>query len=131
MKRKSCVLMLLMVTALGTSGCSSLITGVPDGSVLMGVYAGSFNGSFNSGDVTVKVYQEPSGAKAAVGQFECDAAYAHWQGELQGSALNATILLPWGGWVKGELSPDGRLLTGTFWFDSVPHDHGSWDAKKK
>jgi len=62
MTKKFWLMMLLSSAARAAFGCSSTImTGVPQGSVLVGVYQGTFNGAFNEGSVKVKLYRSPDG----------------------------------------------------------------------
>lgn len=123
--------MLLSSAAWAAFGCSSTImTGVPQGSVLVGVYQGTFNGAFNEGSVKVKLYRSPDGGNPFFGNFGEEGSYLNFKGEMTAAELQDQILLPLEGTIAGKLSADGQVLSGTYKFTLPPFDHGTWQARK-
>jgi sigma54-dependent transcription regulator len=132
MKAKLCLLMLVSWTACVVIGCASAtITGVPDGSVLVGVYHGTFIGAFNEGSVKVKLYRSPNGGTPFFGNFGEEESYLDFKGEMTAAELQGQILLPLEGTIAGKLSADGQALSGTYKFTVPPFDHGTWQARKQ
>jgi hypothetical protein len=132
MKKNLWLLMLALSTACAVFGCASAtITGVPEGSVLVAVYEGTFNGTANEGSVEVKLYRSPDGGKPFFGNFGEEGSYLHFRGEMMADELQGQILLPLQGTISGKLSPDGELLSGTYKFTIPPFDHGTWQAQKQ
>jgi hypothetical protein len=122
--------MLMASVACVAFGCAA-ITGVPQGSVLIGVYKGTFNGVYNEGSVEVKLYQAPDGSKPFYGDFGEEASYLNFKGAMQEGELQGQILLPLEGSISGKLSPDGGSLSGDYKFTIPPFDHGTWQAQKQ
>ena len=126
------LLVIIMGAALALSGCAAL-SGVPEGSVLVGVYEGSFTGKFFWGTIQVKVYEASGGLRPVFGWVEQEAesgAYQNFQGAMKGSRFEGQFTIA-NGSISGELSADGGLLTGAYNFTDWPFDHGTWNAKKK
>jgi hypothetical protein len=121
----------ILGTTIALSGCAAL-SGVPEGSVLVGVYEGSFTGEFFWGTIQVKVYEAPGGLRPVFGWIEQDGrpgAYQNFRGAMKGSRLEAQFTLA-NGYISGELSADGRLLSGVYKFTDMPSSPGTWNAKK-
>jgi len=132
MTKKFWLMMLLSSAAWAAFGCSStMMTGVPQGSVLVGVYNGTFNGDFNQGSVEVKLYRSPDGSRRFFGHFDEDGSYLNFKGEMNEDELAGQILLPLEGTIVGKLSADGEALSGTYKFTLPPFDHGTWQARKQ
>jgi hypothetical protein len=132
MKKNLWLLMLGSITAWAAFGCASAtITGVPEGSGLVGVYKGTFNGTFNDGSVEVKLYRSPDGSKLFFGNFGEEGSYLNFRGELQAEELQGQILLPLEKTISGKLSSDEETLSGTYKFTLPPFDHGTWQARKQ
>jgi hypothetical protein len=130
------IILWLLLLGLGTAclmfGCTSAtITGVPDGSVLVGVYQGTFDGLANQGSIEVKLYRSPGGGQPVFGNFGEEGSYLNFRGEMQADELQGQILLPLEGTIAGKLSPDGQTLSGTYKFTVPPFDHGTWQARKQ
>jgi hypothetical protein len=126
--------MLVFVTGVAcvVFGCTSTaVTGVPEGSVLIGVYEGTFDGAYNDGSIEVKLYRSPDGKELCYGHFEEEASYLNFRGEMQGNELQGEVLLPLEGNITGTLSSDGESWSGTYKFTVAPFDHGTWQARKK
>lgn len=126
------LLAIILGAALALSGCAAL-SGVPEGSVLVAVYDGSFTGKFFWGTIQVKVYEAPGGLRPVFGQIEQEAqsgAYQNFTGAMKGSRFEGQFTIA-NGSISGELSADGGLLTGAYNFTDWPFDHGTWNAKKK
>jgi hypothetical protein len=126
------LLVILQATTFALSGCAAL-SGVPEGSVLVAVYDGSFTGKFFWGTIQVKVYEAPGGLRPVFGRVEQEAesgAYQNFQGAMKGSRFEGQFTVANGN-ISGELSTDGALLTGVYNFTDWPFDHGTWNAKKK
>ena len=119
-------------TAWAAFGCASAtITGVPEGSVLVGVYAGTFNGTGNEGSTEVKLYRSPDGGRPFFGHFLEEGSYLNFKGEMKEDELAGQILLPLEGTIAGKLSAEGESLSGTYKFTLPPFDHGTWNARKQ
>ncbi|MBI5578903.1 MAG: hypothetical protein HY895_07100 [Deltaproteobacteria bacterium] len=127
------LLVIILGTAIALSGCAAL-SGVPEGSVLVGVYEGSFTGKFFWGTIQVKVYETPGSLLRQVsGWIEQEAepgSYLNFQGALKGSRFEGQFTVVNGN-ISGELSSDGGLVTGVYNFTDWPFDHGTWNARKK
>jgi hypothetical protein len=131
MKKNLWLLMLALSTACAAFGCASAtITGVPEGSVLVAVYEGTFNGTANEGSVEVKLYRSPDGSQPFFGNFDEEGSYLNFRGEMKADELQGQILLPLQGTISGKLSADGEALSGTYKFTIPPFDHGTWQAQK-
>jgi hypothetical protein len=112
--------------------CCAALTGVPQGSVLLGVYEGSFNGKFDSGTIEVKLYQSPTGAKIFTGSFMEGAQFpANFNGQMNDGKMQGSLIGDLDGTVSGELSADGGSMSGTYKINDPPFDHGTWNARKK
>ena len=132
MKNNFWLLVLITGFACAVFGCaSSLVTGVPQGSVLTGVYEGTFNGTMNEGTVEVKLYDSPDGSKLFFGTLAEEGSFLHFKGEIQGNDLQGQILLPSEGTIEGKLSSDGESMSGTYKFSLPPFNHGTWQAQKQ
>jgi hypothetical protein len=117
---------LLLVT-----GCAAM-SGLPQGSVLVGDYQGSFNGKFFWGTIEVQVYEAPGGARPVFGRLkqQAEEGFTDFRGQMTGNRLEASFTIA-DGTVTGELSPDGRSMTGTYQFTDFPFDQGPWTATKR
>ena len=132
MKNRFWLLVMMASVACLAFGCAGMtVTGVPEGSVLTGVYEGTFNGTANEGSIEVKLYESPDGSKLFFGSLGESGAYLNFRGEIKGSELQGQILLPSEGNVAGKLSSDGDTLSGTYKFTLPPFDHGTWQAQKQ
>ena len=132
MKKNIFLIKIIVLTAsLALSGCAGL-TGVPQGSVLLGVYEGSFNGKFDWGTIEVKLYQTPSGTKVFSGSFMEGSQFpASFNGQLADGKMQGALIGDLDGTVSGELSADGRFMSGTYKINDPPFDHGTWKAQKR
>jgi hypothetical protein len=132
MKKYFWLLMLVSSTAWAVFGCASAtITGVPEGSVLVAVYEGAFNGTANEGSVEVKLYRSPDGGKLFYGNFGEEGSYLNFKGEMREAELEGQILLPLEGTISGKLASDGETMSGTYKFTLPPFDHGTWQAQRQ
>ena len=132
MKNKFWLLVLVTGVACAVFGCAStLVTGVPEGSVLVGVYQGSFNGTGNEGSVEVKLYRSPDGGKPFFGNFGEEGSFLNFRGEIRDNELQGEILLPLEGTITGKLTADGESMSGMYKFTIPPFDHGTWQAQKQ
>jgi len=132
MKKNIWLLMFVSSVACLAFGCAEMtVTGVPQGSVLNGVYEGTFNGAFNEGAVEVKLYRSPDGSQPFFGNFGEEGEYLNFKGEMHQGELQGQILLPLEGTISGKLSPDGESLSGDYKFTIPPFDHGTWQAQKQ
>jgi len=132
MKKNIFLIKIIVLTAsLALSGCAGL-TGVPKGSALLDVYEGSFNGKFDWGTIEVKLYQTPSGTKVFSGSFMEGAQFpANFNGQLADGKMQGALIGDLDGTVSGELSADGRFMSGTYKINDPPFDHGTWKAQKR
>jgi hypothetical protein len=125
------LLVIILLTPLALSGCAAL-TGVPQGSVLLGVYEGSFNGKFDWGTIEVKLYQSPGGAKIFTGAFMEGAEFpANFNGQMNEGKMQGALIGDLDGNVSGELSADAKSMSGTYKINDPPFDHGTWSAQKR
>jgi hypothetical protein len=132
MKKNLWLLVFMTSAACAVLGCTStLVTGVPEGSVLVGVYEGTFNGTGNEGSIEVKLYRSPDGSMPCYGNFGEEGSYLNFRGKMQADELQGQILLPLEGTITGKLSSDGESLSGTYKFTIPPFDHGIWQASKQ
>jgi hypothetical protein len=113
------------------AGCAAL-QGLPQGSVLVGDYEGSFEGKFSWGTIGVNVYEAPGGARPVLGYLQQTAQQSllNFHGELKASRVEAEFAFVYGG-ITGELSPDGRTMSGTYKITDAPFDQGTWKAAKR
>ena len=124
--------MLMAGVACAVFACTStLVTGVPEGSVSIGVYEGTFNGVYNEGSVEVKLYRSPDGSELCYGHFDEEGSYLNFRGKMQGDDMQGEVLLPLEGTISGKLSSDGEAFSGTYKFTVPPFDHGTWQARKQ
>ena len=122
---------IVLTASLALSGCAGL-TGVPQGSVLLGVYEGSFNGKFDWGTIEVKLYQSPGGAKIFTGAFMEGAEFpANFNGQMNEGKMQGALIGDLDGTVSGELSADAKSMSGTYKINDPPFDHGTWKAQKR
>jgi len=132
MKKNLWLMMLASGISLALFGCtSSLVEGVPEGSVLIGVYQGSFNGVYNDGALEVKLYRSPDGSQPFYGNFEKEGSFLNFRGEMKQDELQGQVLLPLEGTISGKLASDGEAMSGTYKFTVPPFDHGTWQARKQ
>ena len=130
--KKKWLLMFMASIAWAAFGCTSeIVTGVPQDSVLVGVYEGTFNGVYNEGSIEVKLYRSPDGDRPVFGHFLEEGSYLNFSGEMAEDELQGQILLPLEGTIAGKLSADGEALSGTYKFSLPPFDHGTWNARKQ
>ena len=130
MKKNLWLLLLVSCTACAVFGFTAM-TGVPQGSVLVGVYKGAFNGDYNEGSIEVKLYQSPEGNYRFDGNLGQNGNFVNIEGEMKAGELQGQILLPFEGTLSGKLSTDGESLSGTYKFNVPPYDHGTWQARKQ
>lgn len=132
MKKKILLGAVLVLTAgLALCGCAAM-TGIPKGSTLLGVYEGSFSGKFDWGTIEVKLYQTPAGTKVFTGSFMEGSQFpANFTGQVEGVKLQGSLIGDLDGTLSGELSADGRSMSGTYKIDDPPFDHGTWKAQKR
>jgi hypothetical protein len=132
--KKNVLLRTIMVLAAGLvalCGCAAL-SPVPEGSVLTGVYEGSFNGKYDWGGFEVKLYRTPGGTLAFFGTFsESFESSSFCSGQVANGKMVGTLLQPIDGTILGNLSEDGRSMSGTFKINDPPFDHGTWNAHKR
>jgi hypothetical protein len=131
MNKRRLLTLLLIGATIAVSACAAL-QGLPQGSVLTGDYEGSFDGKFFWGSIEVKTYDAPGGSRPVFGRLKQQAedAFTDFRGEVKGSQLEAQFTLA-DGTVSGELSADGKSMTGTYRFTNWPFDQGTWKAQKK
>ena len=132
MKRNVCIGILILSAAFALFRCASL-EGLPQGAVLVGEYQGSFTGKFFWGSTGIKVYEAPGGSRPVIGWFQQEAepgSMVVFRGDMQGLRFQGQFTIADGN-ISGELSADGRLLTGVYNFTDFPFDHGTWNAPKK
>ncbi|UCD82346.1 MAG: hypothetical protein JSW26_13250 [Desulfobacterales bacterium] len=111
MKKNIWLLILMSSVAWTAFGCtSSAVTGVPEGSVLISVYEGTFSGAFNEGSIEVKLHRSPDGSELCYGHFEEEGSYLNFRGEFKADELQGEVLLPLEGTIAGTLSSDGEAF---------------------
>ena len=122
---------IVLAASLAICGCAAM-QGLPQGSVLTGDYEGPFNGKFFWGSIEVKVYDAPGGSRLVFGRLnqEAEDGFIDFRGEVKGSRLEAQFTIADGS-VSGELSADGRSMTGTYKITDPPFDQGTWNAQKR
>ncbi len=112
-------------------GCASA-PGVPQGSALTGEYQGRFNSQYSWGNIKVRVYDAPDGSKPVSGELQPESGTLTgvFRGQMKGSRLEAEFFQA-NGTVTGELSADGKTMSGTFSFSNVLGPPATWNAQKK
>ena len=77
------------------------------------------------------MYEAPGGVRPVIGNLQQDAQQGGlvFRGEVQGSRMEAQFGFVYGS-VTGELSPDGRTMSGTYRFTDPPFDQGTWTAEQ-
>jgi hypothetical protein len=120
-----------LAAALIVGGCASA-PGVPQGSVLTGDYQGRFNSQYSWGNIKVRVYDAPDGSRPVFGQLDPQSGTVMgiFRGQMNGSRLEAQFFEA-NGTLTGELSADGKSMSGTFSFANVLGPPGTWTAQKK
>jgi hypothetical protein len=131
MKTVITLMAVTLAAALIGGGCASA-PGVPQGSVLTGEYQGRFNSQFSWGAIKVRVYDAPDGSKPVFGELrpESGTLMGAFRGQMKGSRLEAEFFEA-NGTVAGELSTDGKTMSGTFSFPNVLGPPATWTAQKK
>jgi hypothetical protein len=131
MKTMITLMTVALAAVLILGGCATG-PGVPQGSVLSGQYQGRFNGQYSWGNIKVRVYNAPDGSRPVFGEFnpESGAIMGMFRGQMTGSRLEAQFLEV-AGTITGELSTDGKSMSGTFTFANVMGPPGTWSAQIK
>jgi hypothetical protein len=131
MKTVITLITVALATALIGGGCATA-PGVPQGSVLKGDYQGRFNGQYSWGNIKVKVYDAPDGSRPVFGELQPESGtlMGAFRGQMKGSRLEAEFFEA-NGTVTGELSADGKTMSGTFSFTNVLGPPSTWNAQKK
>jgi hypothetical protein len=132
MKRKVSIGILILAAACALLGCAGL-QGLPQGAVLVAEYQGSFTGKFFWGSTGIKVYEAPGGSRPVIGWFQQEAepgSMVVFRGDLAGQRFQGEFSMANGN-ISGELSDDGRSLSGVYNFTDWPFDRGTWQAQKK
>jgi starvation-inducible outer membrane lipoprotein len=132
MKRNLCIGTLILAAAFALSGCATM-QGLPQGAVLVAEYQGPFTGKFFWGTTGLKVYEAPGGSRPVIGWFEQEAdpgSMIVFRGDLQDLRFQGQFTIV-DGTISGDLSADGKSLSGTYTFSDFPFDHGTWQAQKK
>jgi hypothetical protein len=113
------------------AGCASMM-GLPQGAVQTGDYQGRFDGKFFWGTIEVRVYEAPGGVRPVIGNLQQDAQQGGlvFRGEVKGSRMEAQFGFVYGS-VTGELSPDGKTMSGTYKITDPPFDQGTWTASQR
>jgi hypothetical protein len=125
----------LMAVALAASviavGCA-VAPGVPQGSVLTGDFQGRFNSQFSWGSMKIRLYDAPDGSKPVFGELQPESGtlMGAFRGQMKGSRLEGEFFEA-NGTVTGELSADGKTMSGTFSFPNVLGPPATWNAQKK
>jgi len=125
-------LIAIALAALFVAGGCAVAPGVPQGSVLTGDYQGRFDGQFSWGKIKIRVYDAPDGSRPVFGQLEPESGslMGIFRGQMKGSRLEAEFFEA-NGTVTGELSADGKSMSGTFSFTNVLGPPSTWTAQKK
>ena len=134
MKKKSLtIIILIWVSCLLMSCAGSKL--IPEGSLSLGVYEGSFDGVRYGGTIWIHLFQTPEGDKLfgatiAIEPFEPDVDLALFvRGKMTANSLEGEFQGNASGTLSGQLSSDGHQLTGSFNLTDL--NNGTWQAKKK
>ncbi len=136
MKKKFITIVVLFCAGCFLTSCAGLKS-IPEGSRPLGVYAGYFNGVRYGGTIWVDLFQTPDGAKlfratVSVEPNEPDVPRALFiRGKMTGNALEGEFQGNATGTFSGQLSSDGKQLTGSFDMASPDLNDGTWKAQKK
>ncbi len=125
-------LIAIALAALFVAGGCAVAPGIPQGSVLTGEYQGRFNSQYSWGNIKVRVYDAPDGSKPVFGELQPESGtlMGVFRGQMKGSRLEAEFFES-NGTVTGELSADGKTMSGTFSFPNVLGPPATWNAQKK
>lgn len=111
-------------------GCAG--PGVPSGSVLEGEYQGNFKGQYSWGKIKFSVYEAPDGSRSVNGELQPEEGnmIGNFHGQMKGSRLEAGFIEGMGT-VTGEMSADGKTMSGTITHPTVAGPPATWTARKK
>ena len=114
-----------------TAGCATMM-GLPQGSVQTGDYQCPFNGKFFEGTIEVQVYRAPDNTQPVFGRLHqlAEEGFIDFRGQVTGTRMDAQFTLA-DGTVTGELSADGRTMSGSYKLTDPPFDQGTWTATKQ
>lgn len=97
--------MLESSTTCAVFGCTStLVKGMPQASVLVAVYKGTFSGTADIGSAKAKLCESSDGSEPIIGSFGEEGTYLNFREETKASDLQGEILLPLKGIITGKLS---------------------------
>ena len=135
MRKKYFTIIILLWTCSLLIGCAGSRF-IPEGSQILDIYDGSFDGVRYGGTIRVHLFQTSGGDKqfrATISTEPSEPAVPRalfvggkmaansLEGEFQGNAS---------GTFNGQLSSDGNQLTGSFNITSPGINEGTWQAKK-
>jgi hypothetical protein len=83
------------------------------------------------GNIKVRVYDAPDGSRPVFGKLEpqTGTVMGVLRGQMNGARLEGQFLEV-NGTLTGEMSPDGKTMSGTFSFANVLGPPGTWTAQK-
>jgi hypothetical protein len=136
MKKKSLTIIILFWISCLLMSCAGSKY-IPEGSQALGVYEGSLDGDVYGGTIQIQLFQTSEGDKLfratiAVEPNEPTAPGALFvRGKMTANSLAGEFQGNATGTLSGQLSPDGKQLTGSFNITSPGLNDGTWQAKKK
>jgi len=121
---------LVLIAGLALCGCAAM-TGIPKGSALMGFMKARFSGKFDWGTIEVKLYRTPADTTVFTLLHGGRPVPANFDGQMTGGKLQGALIGDIDGSLTGELSADGRSMSGTYKINDPPFDHGTWKVQKR
>jgi hypothetical protein len=135
MKKKFLNIAILFGVVSLLMGCAELEF-IPKGSRSLGVYDGYFYGVRYGGSIRVFLYQTPADEKLFLvtialepGKRDHPSAFFA-RGKMTANSLEGTFQGNATGTLSGQMSPDGRELSGSINLTAPDLNNGNWQAQK-
>jgi hypothetical protein len=135
MKKKFLTIAILFGAVSLLMSCAGLEF-IPKGSRAIGIYDGYFYGVRYGGSIRIFLYQTPANEKLFLATIALEpgnrdhpsAFFA--RGKMTANSLEGTFQGNATGTLSGQMSPDGRELSGAINLTAPDLNNGSWQAKR-
>jgi hypothetical protein len=135
MKKKFLTIAILFGAVSLLMSCAGLEF-IPKGSRALGIYDGYFYGVRYGGSIRIFLYQTPANEKLFLATIALEpgnrdhpsAFFA--RGKMTANSLEGTFQGNATGTLSGQMSPDGRELSGAINLTAPDLNNGSWQAKR-
>ena len=134
-KKSFAIVILFWVSCLLMSCAGSKF--IPEGSQSLGVYEASFSGDMYGGSLRIHLFQTLAGEKLFKATLNRDTSNPYVvqtyfvRGKMTASSLEGKVEGKGSGSLTGNLSSDGKRLTGSFNVTAPDLCSGTWQAQKK